>query len=169
MEIEIVTAGAAVGIIAIGILAIFGGIHDHQVVTSQLKPQKIFFPAAGSPDSYPDLDKYAGKQVTNGNLANIFANKQIARDLLKIAGGKTYSEVSAEARVHPTPKLLQQESTLFQGTTLRGMLLNAWGWGTLGTIAIIIGLVAIVAGIILLALPLIALRVGRQINGPDSQ
>ena len=56
--------------------------------------------------------------------------------LKKFAGGQTYSQVSTNALADPTNATLQaQRTTLFQGETLRGLLLNAWGWSVAGTIA----------------------------------
>ena len=46
-----------------------------------------------------------------------------------------YSKVSAAARAHPDNKALQQEvQTVFQGTTLRGLLLEAYGFSVIATI-----------------------------------
>ena len=42
------------------------------------------------------------------------------------------------------------------GETLRGPLLNAWGWGTIGTIATIAGIALILIGLVLLVIPLLA-------------
>lgn len=42
-------------------------------------------------------------------------------------------------------------STLLDGNTLRGMLLNAYGWGMIGTIATWAGIGAIVIGLALTA------------------
>jgi hypothetical protein len=39
------------------------------------------------------------------------------------------------------------------GETLRGTLLSAWGWGTVGTIAYIAGFVLVGIGLILLIVP----------------
>jgi hypothetical protein len=44
-------------------------------------------------------------------------------------------------------ELADQRMTMFMGETLRGMLLNAWGWGTIGTIATIGGIVLILIGL----------------------
>ena len=43
----------------------------------------------------------------------------------------------------------QLRQTLFMGDTLRGMLLNAYGWWFVGTIAMWVGGAAIAAGIVL--------------------
>jgi hypothetical protein len=50
--------------------------------------------------------------------------------------------------------LAAQRTTLFTGETLRGLLLNAWGWATIGAIATLAGLVLIIVGAILALLPL---------------
>ena len=48
------------------------------------------------------------------------------------------------------------------GETLRGMLLNAWGWGTVGNLARLAGIVLLLLGLILLAIPLLALAASRR-------
>ena len=57
-------------------------------------------------------------------------------------------------------------SDVIMGETLRGMLLNAWGWGTLATIATITGVVLILVGGALLAIPLPAARQVRKEREP---
>jgi hypothetical protein len=80
-----------------------------------------------------------------------------------IGKGKSYSEVSAESMKDSNNKeLAQQRLAMFMGETLRGMLLNAWGWGTLGTIVTIGGIVLILIGNVLLAIPLLAGREARR-------
>ncbi len=113
-----------------------GQVHD------QLVAQKIFFPptsqikAGGAldPAEFPaEIRAYAGTQVDTADKARVYANDFIGIHLSKIAGGKTYSQVSTAAMADPTnAKLAGQKATLFQGETLRGMLLNAYAWGTLG-------------------------------------
>jgi hypothetical protein len=48
------------------------------------------------------------------------------------------------------------------GETLRGMLLNAWGWGTLGAIATLAGIVLIGLGGALLAFLLLGAVAARR-------
>jgi hypothetical protein len=155
-----VAAVAAAGMIVVGILAVVGGNYDKQVVRDQLTPQKVFFPRAGSPELLPGVKQYAGQQVVNGDQAHAYANNFIGVHLSKIAGGKTYSEVSTAAMADPkNAALAAQKATLFQGETLRGLLLNAWGWSLVGTIATIAGFVLIGLGAVLLLLPLANWRV----------
>ena len=80
-----------------------------------------------------------------------------------IGKGQTYSEISGAFLKDPTNKqLAQQRQTLFMGETLRGMLLNAWGWGTVGNVARLAGIVLLLIGVILLAIPLLALAASRR-------
>jgi hypothetical protein len=62
----------------------------------------------------------------------------------KASGGRTYEEVSGEFMAASKDKtadpatvaeLGQLRQTLFMGNTLRGLLLNAYAFGTMGTIA----------------------------------
>jgi hypothetical protein len=146
---------AAAGIVVVGVIALVGGNYAKNVVHDQLVPQKIFFPAAGSPELLPGVKQYAGQQLVNGSQAKAYANDFINVHLSKIAGGQTYAQVSAAAIAAPTnTKLAEEKATLFQGETLRSILLSAWGWSLVGTIATLAGLLLIVLGAILLLLPL---------------
>jgi hypothetical protein len=150
-----IAAVAAAGMMVVGILAVIGGSYDKQVVRDQLTPQKIFFPAAGSPELLPGVKQYAGQRVVNGGQAKAYANDFINVHLSKIAGGKTYAEVSAAALAAPKDaKLAGQKAALFQGETLRGLLLNAWGWSIVGTVATLAGFILLGLGALLLVLPL---------------
>jgi hypothetical protein len=150
-----IAALAAVGMMVVGALAVAGGTYDKQVVSDQLTPQKISFPPAGSPALLPGIKQYAGQQVVNGGQAKAYANDFINVHLSKVAGGKTYAEVSSAAMAHPkSAKLAKQKATLFQGETLRGLLLNAWGWSMVGTVATLAGFILLGVGALLLLLPL---------------
>jgi hypothetical protein len=115
-----------------------GMIHD------QLAAQQIYFPAKDSAaiKALPAADaaavqSYAGQQLTTGDQAKVYANSFIGVHLKAVAGGKTYSQVSAAAQANPQdPKLAGQVQTLFRGETLRGLLLNAWGWSQVGMYAL---------------------------------
>jgi hypothetical protein len=150
-----IAAVAAAGMMLIGVLAVVGGTYDKQVVHDQLTPQKISFPPAGSPALLPGVKQYAGQQVVTGGQAKAYANDFINVHLSKIAGGKTYAEVSSAALADPkNAKLAEQKATLFQGETLRGLLLNAWGWSVVGTVATLAGILLLAVGGVLLLLPL---------------
>jgi hypothetical protein len=160
-----VASGAALGMLVAGILALIGGGYANNVVHDQLSPQKIYFPAKG--EALPaNLNQFAGQQVDTAKEAKAYANDFIGLHLKGIGAGKTYSQVSAAFLKDPTnQKLAQQRQTLFMGETLRGLLLSAWGWGTIATIATIAGIVLIGLGAILLAVPLAtAVTSRRRIN-----
>jgi hypothetical protein len=147
------------GICATAILLVVGGLawwgysFTHKQVHDELVSQKIYFPPKGSsalsPSEFPDLQKYAGQQVDNGDKAKAYANGFIGRHIEKIAGGQTYAQVSTAALADPTNATLQKEkTTLFQGETLRGLLLNAYAFDTLGLISYYVSLTAFIgAGI----------------------
>lgn len=151
---------AAVILFAVGGLALWAHNFTSNMVRNELAAQKIYFPEKGSPAldpaTYPDLQKYAGQLVDTPEKAKAYANGYIGRHLKKVADGKVYAEVSAEAMKDPTnQKLQQQKQTLFQGETLRGMLLTSgYGFGTVGNIA---GIAAYVAFISSGALILVAM------------
>jgi hypothetical protein len=139
----------------VGALAEVGGTYDKQVVRDQLTPQKISFPPAGSPALLPGIKQYAGQQVVTGGQAKAYADEFINVHLSKIAGGKTYAEVSSAAMADPkNATLAEQKASLFQGETLRGLLLNAWGWSVVGTVATLAGFILLGLGALLLLLPL---------------
>jgi hypothetical protein len=144
----------AVGVVVVGVMAMVGGSYAKQVVHDQLAPQKIFFPAAGSAALLPGVKQYAGQQLVDGAQAKAYANNFINVHLSKVAGGQTYAQVSTAALAAPTNTTLATEkATLFQGETLRGLLLGAWGWSLIATIASLAGLILILLGGVLFLLP----------------
>ncbi|HUA13031.1 MAG TPA: hypothetical protein VL989_00820 [Candidatus Sulfotelmatobacter sp.] len=152
-------------LIAFGLIALDGYHFANDQVTSQLAAQKIYFPPLGSsalasPEIGPYLNQYAGKQLLTGPEAEAYANHFIAVHLSEVADGQTYSQVSEQALANPTnTQLKAEEQTLFQGETLRGLLLGDgyayWKFGDLAkdaAIASFIGagvmLVLVVAGMV---------------------
>ena len=139
----------------------WGNSFIHNQISTELTAQQIYFPPASSQaiTSLPSADAaamnvYAGQQLTTGEQAQVYANHFIGVHLSEIAGGQTYAQVSAKAQANPTDtKLAGQVQTLFRGETLRGLLLNAYGWWTIGTYALYaaIGL-AVAAFAVLVAL-----------------
>lgn len=132
---------AAVLLLAVGGLAFWAHAFTSDMVRNELAAQKIYFPEKGDPvfdpAAYPDLQKYAGQLVDTPEEAKAYANGYIGKHLRKVADGKVYAEVSAQSMKDPkNQKLQQQKQTLFQGETLRGMLLTSgYGFGTVGKIA----------------------------------
>jgi len=139
----------------------WGNAFIHNQISTELTSQQIYFPAPDSKavTSLPSADAaamtvYAGQQLTTGDQAQVYANHFIGVHLQEIAGGQTYAQVSSKAQANPTDtKLAGQVQTLFRGETLRGLLLNAYGWWTIGTYALYaaIGL-AVAAFAVLVAL-----------------
>jgi len=150
----------AIVLLVAGGLLLWGYNFVNDQVTQQLTEQQITFPAADSdaikalpPDDAAAMKVYAGQLMTNGAQAKTYADHFIAVHLKEIGGGKTYSQLSAEALANPTDqKLAAQADTVFKGTTLRGLLLNAYAFWQIGQIALIAAIVAFVAGAILLIL-----------------
>jgi hypothetical protein len=159
-----VASGIAVGMIVAGILAIVGGGYAHKIVRDQLVPQKIYF-SDNAKELPANLKPYAGQQVDTAKEAKVFADDYIGLHLQGIANGQTYSEVSGQFMKDPkNTQLAQQRQSLFMGETLRGLLLSAWGWGTIATIATIAGIVLTAIGTILLIVPVMALIGERRRN-----
>jgi hypothetical protein len=136
-------------------LLFFGSHCGLNMVHSQLAAQNISFPAKGSaalsPSEFPDLQRYAGQKVDNGPKAKAYANGFIQRHLAAVAGGKTYSQVSTAAQANPSDTALAaQVNTLFKGETLRGLLLYAWGWSVVSTIALYAAIGALIGFVIML-------------------
>ena len=121
---------------------IYEGNFVNSTVHDQLAAQQISFPPAAAvvaggaldPKEFADLTQYAGQPVDNGIKAKAYADDFIGRHLQAAANGQTYAQVSTAAQKDPTnSKLAGLKATLFQGETLRSMLLNAWGWSMLAT------------------------------------
>jgi hypothetical protein len=131
---------AAVLVVA-GALLLWGHSFVNSQVSAQLSAQKIVFPAANSPEikapEFAAMHQYAGQLMTTGAQAEVYADHFIANHLKVIGGGKTYSQLSAEAIAQPAnTKLAAQVETVFKGTTLRSMLLNAYAFWKMGQIAL---------------------------------
>ena len=124
-------------------------------VHNQLSEQKISFTPAQflkADESNPCLKKYASKPLVTGKQAECYANNYIGVHVKAINNGKTYAETSTEARNLDTQlaampdqksaaaKKLSGEAqalhgkatSLFQGETLRGLLLTSYGFSIFG-------------------------------------
>lgn len=147
--------GGALVMLVLAGLAWWGGSYATNMVHDELAAQKVYFPTAGSAGfsaaDYPDLQKYGGQLVDNGDKAKAYANGYINRHLQKIANGKTYAEVSSAAMADPTNAALQQQKeSLFQGETLRGILLGTgYAYGLIGKIALLASAILGIVGVLL--------------------
>lgn len=134
---------ATVALLIASGLAFYGYRFATNYVRDELAAQKIYFPAADSPAlaDFPELQKYGGQLVDDGPKAKAYTD-YIAGHLKNTADGKTYAEVSTLARQNPDNQQLQdQRTSLFQGETLRGLLLgNGYGYWTIGMIALYVSI-----------------------------
>jgi len=146
-------ASLAVVLLAVGGLLLWGSAYIHNTVQGQLAAQQITFPPASAfahpkagteitPSMIPSVSQYAGQQLLTGQQAEAYADHFIAVHVYDMAGGKTYSQLSAESIAQPNNTALAGlVATVFKGETLRSMLLNAYGWWKVSQIAYIISLV----------------------------
>jgi hypothetical protein len=97
------------------------------------------------------MEKYAGQQLVNGYQAKVYSNNFISVHLQEVADGQTYSEVSTAALKDPTNQKLQTEkAVLFQGETLRGLLLgDGYSYWTFGMIAKWVAIAAFVGAAVM--------------------
>jgi hypothetical protein len=146
----------AVILLAAGGLMMWGHSFVDSQVHNQLAAQKIVFPANNSPaikaPEFAAMHQYAGQLMTNGAQAEVYADHFIANHLTEIAGGQTYAQLSAKALASPNDaKLAGQVDAMFKGTTLRGMLLNAYAFWKMGELALWGAIVAFTgAGLLLI-------------------
>ena len=169
------------GLVAVVVFAVAGGLltwgYDFSAdyVHDELASQNITFPSAEAltEDGRSDLVKYADEQLDTGKEAEAFAS-YINGHLEDVADGATYAELGGperEARAAVTAAIeagepqatideLQatsdqisgQRNTLFKGETLRGLLLSAYAWSTVGTIAGIAAIGAFIAAAVMAVL-----------------
>jgi hypothetical protein len=158
---------------------VYEGNFVTSMIKDQLVAQQISFPGtdqiktggALDPAEFPqEIRDQAGNQVTDGNQARIYANDFIGKHLQGVANGLTYSGVGGKvsqlnAQLATTSKddpnyvalqtqittLNAQRDTLFKGETLRSMLLNAYGWWTIGVYTTLAGFGLMVAALVALA------------------
>jgi hypothetical protein len=99
------------------------------------------------------MHQYAGQLMTTGPQAQVYADHFIANHLAEVAGGKTYAQVSELALANPkNATYAGQVATLFKGTTLRALLLNAYGFWKMGEIAGIAAIAAFAGAALMLIL-----------------
>ena len=161
---------AAVLLVA-GVLLTWGHSFVDSQVHSQLAAQKIYFPTVNNPEfkALPASDAaamrpFAGQLMTTGAQAQAYANHFIAFHLIGIGGGQTYSQLSGKAMTQPTnTKLAEQVQLMFRGTTLRSMLLEAYGFWQMGQIAWIAAIVSYVGAALMLVLSVLGLAHLRRV------
>jgi hypothetical protein len=165
----------AVFLLVAGGLLMWGSNFASDYVGKELRSQNISFPAADAltTEGRTDLVRFAGQQVTTGAQAQAYAG-YINGHLQAVADGQTYADLGTPQRAaaaavtaakdagqpQATIDELQakataistQRDTLFKGETLRGLLLSAYAWSTVGRIAGIAAWVAFAAGAVMIVL-----------------
>lgn len=145
------TGGAVIVVVLViaGGLLTWGHSFANSNVHNQLAMQQIYFPPqaafahpkAGTeitPAMIGTVSKYAGQQLLTGPQAKTYANDFIAQHLYNMPYHGVYAKISAAAMASPNNAQLQELKTVaFQGTTLRGMLLEAYAFWTIGHIMLI--------------------------------
>lgn len=165
-------AVAMVVFLVAGILLTWGHNFSSDYVTRELSSQNISFPSAEqlTTEGRTDLLEFAGQRLTTGDQAEGYAS-YINGHLQGIADGATYADLGTPERAAkadvtaavdagaPQDEIdaLQakadgisgQRNTLFKGETLRGLLLSAYAWSTVGTIAGIAAIGAFLAAAVM--------------------
>jgi hypothetical protein len=171
---RVLTAG---GLLMTVVLLVAGGllVWAHTFVDNeihnQLAAEQIYFPAANSAavaaPEFAAMRQYGGQQLTTGAQAEVYADHFIDNHLKAIGGGKTYAQLSAQAQADPTNTTLAATvNTVFKGETLRGLLLNAYAFGTMATIALIAAIASFIAAGFMLVLSALGVRHIRRTGTP---
>ncbi len=156
-------AVVVVALVVAGALLMWGYSFANSNVHNQLAAQDITFPTRAefahaqpgteiTPQMLPYLLQYAGQPLTTGAQAEAYADHFIAYHLDAMPYHGVYASVSAASRADPTnAKLAAEVQTVFTGTTLRGLLLEAYAFSVIATIAFWAGIAAFaLAGIMAL-------------------
>jgi len=169
---------SVIGLLLAGFLMVIGGILQYggnfatDQVAMQLEPQAITIPAEnGDPKATDEVTKFFAdngeKVMTTGKQAQMYADHYIGFHMAEMP---TYAAASGANRAaagalatDPTNLELQVAAkqasgmveTVLKGETLRGMLLNAYAFGTLGQIAMVASYVSFAGGLIFLILALL--------------
>ena len=166
-----------------GALLLWGHSYVNNNVHNQLAMQQISFPPASvwahatktgeiQTRMIPYLKKYSGQQLTTGPQAEAYADHFIAYHLQGMPFGGVYSKVSGAAMAAKpgsaqAAQLDGLKTTVFQGTTLRGLLLEAYGFSKIGQV-MLWGAIASFALAALLAL-LVALGLRHAATTPEEE
>lgn len=158
--VTFIGAGLTVFLFAVAALVNWGASFASDSVTSQLKAQEITMPAAtGNSAESADVTAYfkehGGMLMTTGKDAQMYADHFIGFHMSKMP---TYNEATALARSASPDKKAAADATVetvFKGNMLRGTLLTAYAFGTLGSLAAY-GAIAALAGALLMLVLTIA-------------
>lgn len=162
-------------------LLTWGSNFANDYVDDELSSQNIAFPPAAAleEEGRTDLLKYAEESVNTGPEAEAYASF-INGHLQGVAEGATYADLGAPERAAKAAvetataegaseakiaelqgeadAISAQRNTLFKGETLRGLLLTAYAWDTVGRIAGYAAIAAFAAAGLMLVLVLFGMR-----------
>ena len=167
-------------LIVAGALMLWGNNYVDSNVHNQLAEQQIFFPpkaafahpVAGSEITaamIPSVSQYAGQELLTGAQAEAWADHFIAIHLSEMPYGGVYSKISTAARAAPkNTQLAALEQTSFQGTTLRGLLLEAYGFSEMGTVLLWGAIASFILAFVMLILVGLGFRHARR-TPPDAE
>jgi hypothetical protein len=167
-------------LIVAGALMLWGNNYVDSNVHNQLAEQQIFFPpkaafahpVAGSEITaamIPSVSQYAGEELLTGAQAEVWADHFIAIHLSEMPYGGVYSKISTAARANPkSAQLAALEQTSFQGTTLRGLLLEAYGFSEMGTVLLWGAIASLILAFVMLLLVGLGFRHARR-TAPDTE
>jgi hypothetical protein len=170
---------ATAGLVLAAVLLVAGGLLTwaHTFVSDQVREQlvaqKIFFPPAGEaiadPAIKPYLTQYAGQQLTTGPQAKAYADHFIAVHIKEMSGGRSYAELSTASRAAPDDtELAGLVQTVFKGETLRGLLLNAYAFDTMGRIALYAAIASFIGAAAMFVLAMLGFAHRRRVD-PDAE
>ncbi|MGH9018738.1 MAG: hypothetical protein ACRDY1_13395 [Acidimicrobiales bacterium] len=150
-------------LVAAGALLLVGYAFADGNVHIQLAEQHITFPSAAAfahakagteitPSMIPSVSRYAGQPLTTGPQAKAYADDFIAVHLSEMPYGGNYAAISAASLKDPTnASLAALVQTSFRGTTLRGLLLEAYAFSVFAELALWGAIAAfVVAGLLAL-------------------
>jgi hypothetical protein len=157
---RIVTAvgfGLAVFLLIAAGLLNWGANFASGAVSSQLKAQEITIPAVtGNPEEAADVTKFftdnGDKVLSDAKQAQMYAD-----NFLRAANAAMATDPSDEALKSEAAAKVAMVDTVFKGTVLRGTLLTAYAFGTLGSIAGISALVSLAGSLVMLLLSVLGL------------
>lgn len=144
-DLILTAVGGALLVILVvaGALLLVGANYANSSVHNQLARQEITFPAAKTITtkhnenyaSRSEILQYAGQQVLTGAQAKAYAYK-VQMDMYGMPYHGVYAKISGYAITHPTTKKIAAMVTpSFRGTTLQGLLLEAYAFSQFGVIA----------------------------------
>jgi hypothetical protein len=179
----------ALGAVVVGALALYEGTFVRDNVEEQLSAQQIEFTPADQlteleQNRDPCLTEHGGKLMETGEQARCYANHYILLHMEESAASAGYPDATfatlgteqrrLRAALQAAPQEQKAEiqrqldavtslrTTMQTGSTLRGQLLNAWGWDTFGQGLITGGVVAILGAVLFAGLFVFELTRGTE-------